>query len=119
MQHKNKWIACAVFALCATTGRAQGRALPFLMLNPDARAQSLGNTSVGLSQGMYLYTNPSSAFYTDKKASVDASLSFFPKEEGATGHLGIYTATGHWRPAKSHAVMLGFRYAGGLTFPGL
>lgn len=118
MQHKIKWIACAVFALCSTTGRAQGRALPFLMLNPDARAQSLGNTAVGLSQGMYLYTNPSGIFYTDKKASVDASLSFFPKEEGATGHLGIYTATGHWRPAKSHAVMLGFRYAGGLTFPG-
>ena len=44
MQHKIKWIACAVFALCATTGRAQGRALPFLMLNPDARAHSTGIT---------------------------------------------------------------------------
>lgn len=61
MQHKIKWIACC-FALCATTVVRTGRALPFLMLNPDARAQSLGNTSVGLSQGMYLYTNPFQCF---------------------------------------------------------
>jgi hypothetical protein len=109
-------IACvALFGV--TQANAQGQTLPILSANTDARAASMGNSSVA-AEGMYIYNNPSAFFGMDKKFTADVSASIYEKEENIEGTFGLYTASIGYKFAKRHAVLAGFRYAGGIKFKG-
>lgn len=114
MQYKNILAACAL-ALGVLSAQAQtARALPILERSTDARSLSMGNTLLGHTDRMYVYTNPSAMLYADKALSLDVSSEMYPKEE--FGRLMQYNASGAYRFLDRHAISAGFRYLGGLTF---
>lgn len=114
MQYKNIFATCAI-ALSMLSAQAQtARALPILERSTDARSLAMGSTLLGHTDGMYVYTNPSAMLYADRALSLDVSSAIYPKEE--FGRLMQYNASGAYRFLDRHAVSVGFRYLGGLTF---
>lgn len=117
-----KPILFALLSLAATLHSqscfGQNRALPFLTLCPDARSVALGNTVQGEAQGMWLYTNPSGSLHSQTRSSIDFSSRFLASEEGARGRQMLHTVSAAHRFAPRQALMLGWRYAGGLRFMG-
>lgn len=117
MKLKHIFIIACVALFGVTQANAQGQTLPILSANTDARAASMGNSSVA-AEGMYIYNNPSAFFGMDKKFTADVSASIYEKEENIEGTFGLHTASIGYKFAKRHAVFAGFRYAGGIKFKG-
>lgn len=95
----------------------EGRSLPILEVNPDARSSAMGNISLMSTDRNYLYVNPSSILYSQNRYTVSANSIFYPKQEGTSGQLWYGNVSGGWRFANRHAVFVGYRYLGGLSIP--
>lgn len=94
---------------------AQGPAFNMLQGNPDVRTSALGDVHLGMTDRMYIYTNPSALLKSDKSFNVDFSTEIFPaSDEGTLMH---YNLGAGYKINSMHAVLAGFRYTGGLSFP--
>lgn len=94
---------------------AQNNALPILDITPSARALAMGSHTVGLSKGMYIYTNPTSFFHNKSKAfDISYTGQLHSLLEGA-GRLQ-YHALGAGYKTGRHAFLAGLRYMGGLEY---
>lgn len=94
---------------------AQNNTLPILDITPSARALAMGSHTVGLSKGMYIYTNPASFFYNSiGNFNVSYTGQLHSSLEGA-GRLQ-YHALGAGYKTGRHAFLAGLRYMGGLEY---
>lgn len=100
--------------------KAQSHALPILGRNADARSAAMGNISAMSTDCNYLYINPTSILYGDKKLTISANGLLFnhPKIEGIEGKLMYTNLSAGWRFLDRHAAYAGFRYEGGLKIRG-
>ncbi len=111
-------IALACLCIGAHNTVAQdSRPLDILQSNPDVRSVAMGNTHVGETDRMHLYTNPSALLFGSRFLSVDVSGEMYrmDKLDGVEGTLMQYNATAGFRFFDRHAVFAGFRYLGGLS----
>lgn len=99
------------------TAIAQSRILPILSNNTDVRSKALGNTVLGTTNQMYLYSNPSTFILdkTDKKGAADFSVEYYPATE--YGRNRQYTLGGAYKLGKRRAIFLGARHLSGLRIP--
>ncbi len=114
MKHKLILAALTLSLGIINTNAQTARTLPILESSTDARSYGMGNTLLGNTDRMYLYVNPSAFLYTDKKLSIDASTEIYSKAE--FGRLMQYNVAASYNFLKCHAVSVGYRYMGGLTF---
>lgn len=96
------------------TAYAQGRALPILEVNPDARTAAMGNVTLGATDANHLYVNPASLLYGSKRIAVNANGELYPKYEDA-GQRMYGNANFGIKFGERHGVFAGFRYLGGLS----
>lgn len=90
----------------------ESRSLPFLEINTDARTAGMGDANMGETKGMFLYTNPSAFFNTENNLYTSYTFGMYPKLEEGTNMLHAVSAG--YKFLDKHAVMVGFRYFGGL-----
>lgn len=93
------------------------RPLPFLDINSDVRAAGMGNSTMGEAKGMYLYSNPTSLLKEDVSRKIYASYSFGLLPEINEERESYHAASVGVRMFNKHALMVGFRYLGGLSVP--
>lgn len=101
---------------CSYWGYAQeSRYLPFLEINPDVRAAAMGNSTMGEARGMYLYSNPTSLLNEEctKRIYSSYTFAFLPKINDDRERYHAFSAG--LRLFDRHALMVGFRYIGGLS----
>lgn len=113
MKRHNVFIALLALAFApALSAFAQSKALPILEVTPGARNIAMGSNTVGVSNGLYVYTNPASIFGEAVKAvNVSYSGQLYSKLEGA-GNLQYHALGGAYKIGR-HAFLAGFRYMGG------
>lgn len=118
MKATYRFITLLVIALFIPhiVAKAQGRSLPILETNPDARTVAMGNVSMVNTDRMYLYTNPTSFLYGDESLTMSASTEIYPSQD-ELGRQMFYNASAGYRFLERHAVYAGFRYLGGLSIP--
>ncbi|HEY9542608.1 PorV/PorQ family protein [Prevotella sp.] len=92
---------------------AQSRILTILEANTDARSAAMGNTMLGNSDQMNIYSNPAALTFGDRTLRADATMEVYPKAEN--GRLMQYNVAGGYRFKNGSALMAGFRYQNGLT----
>ena len=94
----------------------QERSLIILNMPSDVRLSAMGNSTVGEAHGMYLYDNPTSLLYSDKRISTSvgfhslspassgdggASIHFMNATLGLNiGSHGLFLGGRHWRGPK-------------------
>lgn len=119
MKKINIFVAVLLLALCSVgVGQAQvGNPLPLLEEGVDARAVAMGNLGLLSSDRNHLYTNPTSLVQIDG-AKISATLggSVARSMPGAEGRLMHGVASVGYRFLDRHALFLGARYQGGLSF---
>ena len=106
----------AIFILTSSIvlgASAQSRILPILEANPDIRTAAMGNTMLGSTNQMYIYSNPAALTFGPRRLSIDASTIAYPKSED--GRLMQYVASAGYKFANRSALLAGVRYQGGLT----
>lgn len=118
----------AIVLLCIAFGsaqvaKAQSRALPILETQTDARSAAMGGVSLMSTDRSYLYVNPTSLLYGDKKMTISASGLLFNspdlKEiESIEGNEMFTGVSLGYRFLDRHVVYAGFRYQGGLKILG-
>lgn len=118
MNKKSIFAACMVAILSTAGAVAQNRTLPVLSVSNEAGSASIGAITVTGSGGIHIYTNPAFFVLGDNKGAVDVSAAMFSKQEGDVGQFGVYSAGAAYRVAGRHAILAGFRYAGGLKIAG-
>ena len=96
--------------------RAQGRPLPILERNPDARSAAMGNVSMLSTERNHLYVNPASILFGARDAHIDYGMEI-PPAINDIGRELYYNANLGYRFLDRHAAMVGFRYLGGLEIP--
>ena len=109
----------AIFILTSSIvlgASAQSRILPILEANPDIRTAAMGNTMLGSTNQMYIYSNPAALTFGPRRLSIDASTIAYPKSED--GRLMQYVASAGYKFANRSALLAGVRYQGGLTVQG-
>ena len=109
----------AIFILTSSIvlgASAQSRILPILEANPDIRTAAMGNTMLGSTNQMYIYSNPAALTFGPRRLSIDASTIAYPKSED--GRLMQYVASAGYKFANRSALLAGIRYQGGLTVQG-
>lgn len=105
----------AFLGTCLVMQAQESRSLPFLEINPDIRTAGMGDAYLGKSSGSYLYNNPTSIFDSEDKLYASYSFGLFPS---INEQRQMYHATSAgYKFAKRHAIMVGFRYLGGLSIP--
>lgn len=97
---------------CVVAGFAQGGTLPFLRLNADTRAAGMGDTYMGEVNSMYIYTNPTS-FLMDTTKNIYSSYTLGLLPEIEDNQLMYHAASAGYR-IGNQAILVGFRYMGGL-----
>src|SRR3712207_9464905 len=60
---------------------AQSRILPILEANTDARSAAMGNTMLGNTDQMNIYSNPAALTFSSRTFSADAAMEVYPKAE--------------------------------------
>ncbi len=110
---KNKFlILIAVLLFTSISCLAQGM---LTAQGTSPRNSAMGQTLLGNSKDMYLYTNPSALVFSDKELSIDLSSELYPNSEfGRSVQYNLATA---YKLGKKSAIFLGGRYFGGLTIP--
>lgn len=115
-----KTFAILIFLGCVHSVCAQdNRPLPFLDINPDVRAAGMGNSTMGEAKGMYLYSNPTSILQGDVKRKIYASYSYGLMPEINNERESYHATSVGVRLFNRHALMVGFRYFGGLSVPSI
>jgi len=110
----NKKILLLILLICVftTTMVAQSnRSLPFLEINSDTRTSGMGNTNMGESESMYLYTNPTSVFHKEDKFYCSYSIGIYPEIEN--NRQLFHTVSAGFKLADKHALMIGLRSLSG------
>ncbi|MFA6701487.1 MAG: PorV/PorQ family protein [Dysgonamonadaceae bacterium] len=110
----NKKILLLILLICVftTTMVAQSnRSLPFLEVNSDTRTSGMGNTNMGESESMYLYTNPTSIFHKEDKFYSSYSIGIYPEIEN--NRQLFHTVSAGFKIADKHALMIGLRSLSG------
>lgn len=97
-------------SFCAS---AQSRSLPFLEFNADTRTSGMGDAFIGDARGMYLYTNPTSFLYKERKLYVSYAFGLYPKTDGEARN---YHAVSSGLRLGKQAFMVGFRYMKNIPF---
>ena len=100
----------------STRSYAQGRMLPVLEVNPDARSAAMGGLSMVGTDRHFLYVNPSALLYSAEAGYGDIGFVALPKLAGAGSPL-YFNANVGYRLHSRHAVMAGYRYIGGVNMP--
>ncbi|MDO4771564.1 PorV/PorQ family protein [Porphyromonas sp.] len=100
--------------IAGSSAYAQGRALPILEANPDARTAAMGNVTLGHTDANHLYVNPASLLYGSQRMAVNANGELYPKYEDA-GRRMYGNANVGLKIGERHGVFAGFRYLGGLS----
>lgn len=86
--------------------------LPIVRHNPDVLSASMGLTPGSmLSGGHYIYSQPTSFLYSEKKLTVSYSLTLSPVKDMAHSSPFYNAVSGAWR-IKRHLLLAGFRYQG-------
>ncbi len=109
---KRTIFAIAISSVVCLTGYAQGRILPVLESHTDVRSAAMGRSSMGTSQGQYLYNNPAAFLFSTHKANIDVSTEVFPKAN--EGRLMQYNLAGAYKLGDNSAIFAGVRYQGGI-----
>ncbi|MGI6074560.1 MAG: PorV/PorQ family protein [Fermentimonas sp.] len=99
--------------------RAQSRPVPLLETPTDARAAAMGGLTLMSTDRSYLYTNPASIFSSDKNFTVSATGLLFADQEEVSGRLKNCALSTGFRFLDRHVIYLGYRYQGGLKYPGV
>ncbi len=90
---------------------AQDGNLPFLRVNADARTGGMGNTTMGESKGMYIYTNPTSFLQDTTQRFYGAyTCGILPKIDDSQI---LYHAASVGYRRGNQALMIGFRSLNG------
>lgn len=114
MQNKKLSTFLLIVIFFISANGQEGRSLPFLSLNSEARSTSMGGTTFGESKGMYIYTNPTSFLYEDESVYGSYVYGLFSKEGDVGKRLNYHAVSLGYKMGK-HALMAGFRYLGGLS----
>lgn len=92
---------------------AQSRILPVLEANTNAQSAAMGNSMLGNTNQMYIYSNPAALSFADHTLSIDAGTEIYPKSED--GRMMQYNLAAGYRFSNRSAIMAGMRYQNGLT----
>lgn len=111
----HKIILAISLSVLPMLGYSQSRSLPFLEVSPDARGAGMGGNQYGEGRTHFIYSNPSSFLYGEKRLNVSASTMILPKLE-EVGRNMYYAGSAAFKFADRHGVYAGFRYMGGLRF---
>lgn len=116
-RYKTIITVCSLLLLAfSLKGMAQGSPITIVDTPADARASAMGGFSLLGTDRNYLYVNPGAIFQNDAKLTMTAGGLLFPKVEGPKGRLINGMLSAGWRFHDRHAVFVGARYQGGLTF---
>lgn len=85
---------------------AQQRVIPLLEAPASAQSLSMGSTNMLNANEAYIYTNPTSIFKQDAKASADYSIGILPTDDQT---MLLHTLTTGYK-TKKNAFFLGARY---------
>lgn len=92
----------------------QGRPLPILDQNPDARSAAMGGNIFGETSSSYIYINPTSLLYKDVTWNVTLGAKGFSKMVDSDRPI-LYNINGAYRWGD-HAFFAGYRYLGGQKY---
>lgn len=95
---------------CRISIFAQG-SLSFLRLNADARTGGMGDAAMGESTGMYIYASPTSFLQKKDKIYASYTCGILPKVDDK--RLIFHAVSTGYKKGRQ-AVLVGFRYFGGL-----
>ncbi|MDD2244662.1 MAG: PorV/PorQ family protein [Bacteroidaceae bacterium] len=110
--NKKLLLVILFISFCTTTIIGQtNRSLPFLEVNADARTFGMGNTNMGESESMYLYTNPTSFLQKKDKVYGSYALGIYPEIENNKQLFHAFSSG--YKLADNQALMIGFRSLSG------
>lgn len=114
---KKNFLLLLTLLLGSLSAMAQGRIFSIVEGNPDPKAFAMGNTLGMRADRFHIFTNPGSMVLDENRLSVDVSTEIFPKPEFDKGRMMQYNVAAGYKFLPQHAVMAGFRYAGGIQIP--
>ncbi len=104
------FICCGTALFCQSS-----RPLPFLEVNPDVRTAGMGEAGMGVTRGMFLYTNPTAFFQNYGNFYTSYAFGLYPKI--ADSRQTYHAASAGYKIFSRHALFAGFRYFSGLEVP--
>ncbi len=102
-------VVCLLFPI-SSFAQGQGRIFSIVEAPSSVRSAGMGNVTLGNTDEMYLYTNPSALVFSNKEFSVDFSTEFYP--DSSDGRLKQYNFSTAYKLGHRHAIFAGGRYNG-------
>ncbi len=102
-------VVCLLFPISSF---AQGRIFSVMQAPSSVRSAGMGNVTLGNTNEMYLYTNPSALVFSNKEFSVDLSTEFYPDSQ--VGRKKQYNFSAAYKLGHHQAIFVGGRYQNGL-----